>query len=80
MENNYYLYYHCNQWKMRDSFNLVGVFEESKLKQIIIEDVKNEDIEFSNKDVDTIVDMDVRTIDNLITYGYIEKIVFNERV
>jgi hypothetical protein len=80
MENNYYLYYRCDRWKMRTSFELVGIFGESKLKQIIIEDINNKDIEFDNRNVEEIAGMEEQEINNSITYGYLEKVFFNERM
>jgi hypothetical protein len=64
---------------MRTSFELVGIFEENKLKQIIIEDINNKDLEFDNRNVEEIAEMEEQEMNNSITYGYIEKVFFNER-
>lgn len=74
-----FVYFHCDQWKMADSLSLVGVFEENKLKEIIIEDIKNGDVELDGRDEEEIQKKDIRTIESLLVYGHIQPIKLNER-
>jgi len=74
-----YIYFHCDEWKSWDSMGLIGVFEESKLRQEIIEDLKNGYIELDEREKSEILEMDIRTMQELLKYGYIEPVELNER-
>ena len=74
-----YVYYHCDEWKMNDSMSLIGVFEESKLKKILIDDLRNKDIEIDDRDEEEILKMDMWTLESLLKYGHFQKIDLNER-
>lgn len=76
---NLFAYYHCDQWKMKDSMDLVGVFQEDKLKEAIIEDVKNETIKLDEREEEEIKTMDIRTLNSLIEFGHIQEVKLNER-
>lgn len=76
----YYIYYHCDQWKMNDSMNVVGVFTETKLKETLVEDLDKSEIKLDNRDVEEILEMDIRTINSLIEFGHIVEITLNERL
>lgn len=76
----HFIYYHCNQWKMTDSMNVVGVFTEAKLKETIVEDLDKGEIKLDNRDVEEILEMDIRTINSLIEFGHIIEITLNERL
>lgn len=76
---NYYIYNSCDQWKSHDSMRLVGIFDEENLKKVIIEDVKSKEIELDDRDEKEIEEMDIRTLNGLMTYGYVERIELNQR-
>lgn len=76
----HYIYYYCDQWKMTDSMNVVGVFTEAKLKEALVEDLDKGEIKLDNRDVEEILEMDIRTINSLIELGHIVEITLNERL
>ncbi|MFY3791616.1 hypothetical protein ACOQFO_07950 [Ureibacillus sp. MALMAid1270] len=57
---------------------LVGVFEESKLKEVIIEDLQNDYIKLDEREAKEIKEMDIRTLESLIEFGHIQLIELNE--
>lgn len=77
--DKHFIYYHCDQWKMKNSMTVIGVFTEAKLKQIIVEDLRCQDIELDRKSDDEILDMSISTLNSLIQFGHIEEITLNER-
>lgn len=74
-----YVYYHCDQWKSRDSMRLVGVFDEETLKRTIIEDIQAKDVELDDRDEAEILSMDIRILDGLLVYGHLDTITLNQR-
>ncbi|QST02543.1 hypothetical protein IMZ31_24140 (plasmid) [Pontibacillus sp. ALD_SL1] len=75
-----YVYYHCDQWKMTNSYHLVGVFTEDKVKEVVIKDLRKGDVECSDRDEDEIIKMDIRTLDTLLVYGHIQPVELNVEV
>lgn len=73
-----YTYFSCDEWKSHSSSRLIGVFTESKLREIILEDLENGDIELC--DIDDINSLSINDINNLIVYGMILEIEINERL
>lgn len=74
-----YVYFYCDEWKSTDSMSFVGVFEESILKQMIIEDVKRNDVAVDDRDEEEIRAMDMYTLNSLLEYGYFQAVTINER-
>ena len=69
----YYALFTCDQWKSRDSMQFMGVFTKTRLISIINKGSNVFDFEEAlNKS------MDVREMNNSITYGYIEELSINE--
>lgn len=75
----FYAYFYCNEWKERSSMSLQGVFDEETLRQVIVEDLKNNDVELDDRPPEEIMTMTIREINDLLKYGYVMEIELNER-
>lgn len=89
---NLYAYYTCDEWKSTNSMHLVGIFTETKLREVVLEDYKNNDIELDGyepedlkemkeegEDVEMINEMGVDAFNDTFIYLYVSSIEINER-
>lgn len=79
MKRKYYALFSCNEWKERASMDLIGVFTENKIRQIIRKKIKKNDFEYG-ADIKEIQTGDIDHIDTLLKYGFIQELNINEEL
>lgn len=77
MMRPYYALFSCDQWKMKNSMNLLGVFNETQLKVAVRKMINSKDFEFES-DVREIKNMTPHEMDVHLTYGFIQPVTLNE--
>ena len=77
-EKRYFALFSCDEWKSYKSQRLIGVFDESNLKKIVAEKIKDRDFELNiDKEVE---ESSIWDLKNCLEYAYIEEIKLNKEI
>lgn len=75
-----YIYFHCDEWKSRNSMSLIGVFDEEHLRLAVSEDLKRKDVELEGFHSDDEADFSIDELINNLDYAFIQRVSLNERL
>jgi hypothetical protein len=74
----YYVLFSSDAWKSHSSMRLKGVFTKPNLLKVIKKNIKNKNFEFdSGKKIEN---MEIKDINDALTYAYIETVKINEEL
>lgn len=84
MGKQVYVLYSCDSWKMRDSMRLIGVFSRfKKLQRSVRKLVSKKDFKCQENHASCrkcTICSDVKTINDMVEFCYIEEVLLNEMV
>lgn len=79
-----YVLFACDQWKSSDSMRMIGVFNRSGLLRKVVEKVNNKEFDLADATLPIkqkdIKDYFIDSLDNELTYAYIEQVTINVEV
>lgn len=79
MKRQHYALFSCDVWKSNSTMKFMGVFTKPRLLRIIRREIKDNNFEYGCP-LSTLEEEDVRSLNDMLTYGYIEEITINEEL
>lgn len=76
--DNYFALFSCDEWKSNSSMGLKGIFTREVLNSLISKELSDNNMEFDGESYSHYSELDIRTLNDALTYGYVQELSINE--